>query len=799
MLNRIVAAAIAVPLASEATIAFGKDSVCTEEKPNIVVIIADDLLSSEISYLGGKNINTSNIDRIAREGVSFTHNYASMAMSVPIRASMYTGLYPVRNGSYANHKDTYYGTRTVNEYMPEEGYRVGRTGKDHPITKDVYLFNEIPGFTVGCTDREAPYFVDGIRNWVTESSDPFLLFVCSINPHAPWTWGDPSEFDPEKIVIPDNCVDSPEMRRIFCKYLAEVRALDNEVGSVYEMLKETGKLDNTIIIFLGEQGPQFPGGKWTLWNPGVHSALFARYPSRIKAGRKCDAIVQYEDLLPTFIDIAGGKPRAELDGTSFKKALYGESKKSGRKYAYGIHNNIPEGTPYPIRSIRDERYALILNLLPDKKYHEKHLMKPGGGPTNVWPAWIESAKSDKRSQWLVDRFVSRPAIEFYDVKKDPWEMHNLAEDKRYRAKIEEMYAELIKWMEEQGDRGAEMDKPFHNRAEVARNKIKGHDKAVFVKPGWIRDPYIVLGSDGTYYLTGTTANTGDPRESSDTFNTGLGSTSIVGNSIRVWKSKDMTNWAYIGAVWDNSEVLPFSLPGANKQHIWAPEMHWNIDRWIMVHCPQATSELLISESKDVNGKWNAAPFKDFLGKHDPSLFKDDDGKWYLVWSNAKVAQIKDDFSGLATTPVEIGPSDRKIGHEGCTILKIGGKYVLFGTGWSTDKMRHGTYNLYYCVADKVTGPYGERRFAGRFLGHGTPFQDKQGRWWCTAFYNANVPPLTEEEALSQDLSDNAYTINKVGTTIVPLEVKATGDDVWIIASDPVYAAPGREETQYFEK
>ena len=114
-------------------------------------------------------------------------------------------------------------------------------------------------------------------------------------------------------------------------------------------------------------------------------------------------------------------------------------------------------------------------------------------------------------------------------------------------------------------------------------------------------------------------------------------------------------------------------------------------------------------------------------------------------------------------------------------------------------MRHGTYNLYYCVADKVTGPYGERRFAGRFLGHGTPFQDKQGRWWCTAFYNANVPPLTEEEALSQDLSDNAYTINKVGTTIVPLEVKATGDDVWIIASDPVYAAPGREETQYFEK
>lgn len=797
-MNRIVAAAIAVPLASEVAVALEKGHSDAEERPNIVVIIADDLLSSEISCLGGKNIKTSNIDRIAREGVSFTHNYGSTAVSVPIRASMYTGLYPVKNGSYANHKDTYYGIRTVNEYLPEEGYRVGRTGKNHPVTKDVYLFDEIPGFTVGCTDKRAPYSVDGIREWVTESSDPFLLFVCSINPHAPWTWGDPSEFDPEKLVMPDNCVDSPEMRKIFCQYLAEVRALDNEVGSVYEMLEETGKLDNTILIFLGEQGPQFPGGKWTLWNPGVHSAMFARYPSRIKAGSKCDAIVQYEDLLPTFIDIAGGKPRPELDGISFKKALFGESDKGKRKYAYGIHNNIPEGTSYPIRSIRDDRYALIVNLLPDEKYYEKHLMKNGRGPTNVWPAWLESAKTDKRSQQLIDRFVSRPAIEFYDVRKDPWEMNNLAGDKKYKAKIEEMYAELIKWMDEQGDKGAEMDKPFHNRAEVTRNQLKGHDKAVLVKPGWIRDPYITLGPDDFFYMTGTTTEKGDPRETSGSLNPGLGDNSIVGNSIRVWRSKDLTNWAYVDAVRDNGNVLAHALSDVNKQHILAPEMHWDGDKWLMVHGPRSISELLMCDGKNIRGEWKAAPFKDFIGKHDPSLFKDDDGKWYLIWANARIAQIKEDFSGLATKPIEIGPSDRIIGHEGCTILKIGGKYVLFGSGWSTGRMRHGTYNLYYCVADKVTGPYSERRFAGRFLGHGTPFQDKQGRWWCTAFYNADIPPISPKEALSKDLSDNAYTINPIGTTIVPMEVKTTDGDVWIRATDPVYATPGNEEEQIFD-
>ena len=68
--------------------------------------------------------------------------------------------------------------------------------------------------------------------------------------------------------------------------------------------------------------------------------------------------------------------------------------------------------------------------------------------------------------------------------------------------------------------------------------------------------------------------------------------------------------------------------------------------------------------------------------------------------------------------------------------KIGNKYVHFGTAWSTDRGRQGSYNLYYCTADKITGPYGPRKFAGRFLGHGTPFQDKDGKWWCTAFFNA---------------------------------------------------------------
>lgn len=765
-------------------------------RPNIVVIVADDLLSSELSCNGGRNMLTPNIDRIAAEGISFSHIYASEAMSVPIRASMYTGLYPARHGSFCNHKDTFYGTKTVNEYMPEEGYRVGRTGKDHPITKDVYFFDEIPGFTVGCTSRTAPYTTDGIRKWIAEGQDPFLLFVCSIHPHAPWTWGDPSEFDPDKLVMPENCVDSPEMRRILCKYLAEVRQLDNEVGSVLEVLEQTGKLDNTIVMFLGEQGPQFPGGKWTLWNPGVHSTLVARYPRLIKPGSRTDAIIQYEDLLPTFIDIAGGAVRPELDGISFKDALFGRTNRA-RDYAYGIHNNVPEGNPYPIRSIRDGRYALILNLTPDVDYHEKHLMRVDGGPTNVWPVWLEAGKEDPADQALIDRFVKRPAVEFYDLKKDPWEMNNLAGKRKYARRMAKMRAELEKWMEQQGDTGADMDKNYRNRAEIARNALRDHDKAVLVKPGWIRDPYIYLAPDGFYYLVGTSVRTGDPRETADPFNTGLGKGSIVGSELRVWRSPALVNWQYVRSTYTSAESVRLAREkGARnaKELLWAPEVQFVGGRWVMVHCPQECSALAVSDGPEWNGKWTLMAPDAFRGMHDPSLFRDDDGQWYIVYSNAKIVRVKPDFSGIEGTPVPIGPSDRKIGHEGCVIRKIGSKYVLFGTGWSTDKMRHGSYNLYYCVADQVTGPYGERRFAGRFLGHGTPFTDKEGRWWCTAFYNANVPPIPAEGVQERDLGDNAYTINQLGTTLVPMDVRILPDgDVRIRALDPAYAVPGQDE------
>jgi arylsulfatase len=338
--------------------------------------------------------------------------------------------------------------------------------------------------------------------------------------------------------------------------------------------------------------------------------------------------------------------------------------------------------------------------------------------------------------------------------------------------------------------------------------LKAHDRALHIKDGWMRDPYIVLGPDGDYYLTGTTPLPEDERQVTDRYNTGLGPKSIVGYKMHAWKSKDLIRWESLRApysledgIWFQTRPQRFAEVAKTQWRLWAPELHFVDGRWLIVHtspAPVRGANLSVTRGKALQGPF-ANPMGTAIGRrHDPSLFVDDDETIWLIWGATQIAPLKSDLTALVGAATRIGPAHRKMGHEGCLIRKIGGKYVLFGTGWSTDQMRKGTYNLYYCTAETVTGPYGPRRFAGRFLGHGTPFQDKAGRWWCTAFFNANVPPLSRAEIKARNMGDNAYTINEQGVTIVPLNVQVRPDGaIYIRAKDPDYAHPGAEEAQSF--
>ncbi len=439
-----------------------KNTEVNVAKPNILIIMADDLDSRQLSCYGGQNIQTQNIDQLAREGLKFNQIIASEAMCVPTRASLFTGLYPARHGAYQNHKAVYNNLKSVVHDLNDLGYRVALSGKDH-VTKPeaVFPFRILPGLEPNCVASTDHYFLDSIAAFINNRESPYCLFLMSINPHAPWTVGNPSEFDPEKLRLPSHWVDTDTTRKQFAKYLAEVRRLDDQVGDIMQMLVRSGQADNTIVIFLGEQGPQFPGGKWTLWDNGQKSSMIVRWPGKAKPQAETNALVQYEDIAPTLISIAGGKAREDMDGRSFVSVIEGK-KKQHRAYAYGIHNNFPEGPAYPIRSIRNGDFKLILNLQADSAYYIKYMMNPKDN-RSVYASWLEKAQSDTLAKKLANRIALRPAVEFYDLKNDPEELNNLADESAYKDRIGNMSKELRAWMRRQGDRGIAMDVPFDRK------------------------------------------------------------------------------------------------------------------------------------------------------------------------------------------------------------------------------------------------------------------------------------------------------------------------------------------------
>lgn len=432
------------------------------QRPNVVIVMADDLDSRQLSCYGGKNLRTPHIDSLASQGMKFNQMIASEAMCVPTRASLFTGLYPVRHGSFQNHKPVNEDVKSICHYLGDLGYTVALTGKDHstkPVS--VFPFKIIKGFETNCVSPTDDYSLTDVREFITNSiGQPYCLFIMSTNPHAPWTMGNPSEFKAEELVLPPHWVDTRDVREQFTKYLAEVRRLDNQVGEVMALLKETGQEDNTVFIFLGEQGAQFPGGKWTLWDNGQKSSMIVRWPGKVKPQSQSEAIVQYEDITPTLVQMAGGHPASGLDGRSFLSVLLGQSK-AGRDYAYGIHNNRPEGPAYPIRSIRDGRYKLILNLAAGQEYYIKYMMNPAK-KNSYWNTWTAKAETSAADKKLIERIVHRPAVEFYDLQNDPYELNNLASKASYRDLVKRYRAQLAAWMEQQGDEGAAIDKEYNN-------------------------------------------------------------------------------------------------------------------------------------------------------------------------------------------------------------------------------------------------------------------------------------------------------------------------------------------------
>lgn len=452
--------------------------LATAQPPNFLIILADDCTYNDLPVYGGENARTPNLDRLAGGGLTFDRAYVTAAMCQPCRAELYTGQQPMRNGCAWNHSASRPGTLSLPHHL--KGYRTGIAGKVHVKPDDCYPFENVPGFDPNCVRSPTEtHDLAGVRGFIgRDKAQPFCLVVALTEPHVPWVMGDASQYPPRKLKLPANIADTPKSRQDFAAYLAEITYMDGQVGEILAALEESGAAQDTLVLFSSEQGSQFPGNKWTCWDTGLHTALIARWPGKIAPGKRTRALVQYADVAPTLLDLAGIQSQHPFDGSSFAPVLLGQAA-THRDHAYGAHNNIPEGPAYPVRTVTDGEWRYIRNLTPGEIYIEKHLMGQLGGSAAhnaYWPSWMATAWDNPRTYQLVKRYLHRPAEELYHTAADPAEMRNLAGNPEHAAIQARLSAALDRWLTAQGDPGIPQD--THESHQAA--KRGGH--MYFPKP-----------------------------------------------------------------------------------------------------------------------------------------------------------------------------------------------------------------------------------------------------------------------------------------------------------------------------
>ena len=464
---RGLALAAALLTANIPVVGFGQES--GSAPPNIVFIITDDLSWAHMGAYGSDEVDTPNLDRLAREGVTFENAFVSTPSCTPSRASILTG----RNGFELEEGATLWGYLpakfpTYTELLAEHGYRVGATGKgwapgfliDREVNPAGQPYNQIRVKPFGDRfESLAMSDIDYAANFEafldsTEADRPFVFWMGTYEPHRGYTPGVAAARgkDTAAATVPAFLPDVPTVREDINEYYAEIEHVDDHVGRVIEVLNLWELQDNTVVVFTSDNGMPFPRAKATLYDYGTRMPLIVWRGDNIDGGqpggRRVDELVSHTDIAPTFLEIAGVEAPSEMAGRSLVSLLTtGEPGPAARDavHMYRERHGFYPGTggrSFPSRAIRTQDYLLIWNVRTDA-----HIRDVDGGPTK---SYLEENEEDFPSLYALS-FGTRDEYELYDVRADAFQMQNLAGDEAYADVFDSLRSQLFAYLESRGD------------------------------------------------------------------------------------------------------------------------------------------------------------------------------------------------------------------------------------------------------------------------------------------------------------------------------------------------------------
>ena len=437
---------------------FAGVSIATAETkaapPNIVVFISDDHGIWDSEPYGAKDIHTPNLTKLAAEGMKFTHAFAASPSCGPSRTALLTGLWPARNGAEPNHKPKRPDVAGLPTALHALGYEVAAIGKvAHNDFAKYYDFDFVAGPSVGATDTVA------VEKYLAgrDKSKPLCLFFGTHYPHTPWL--ENKTYDPAALKLPPTFVNTAITQKQRAQYATSVTAADRLLGEVRELTRQNVPGD-TLFIYTADNGAAWPFAKWDVYDASVHEPFIAVWPGHLKPASTNAAMICLPDMLPTFIELAGGKVPVGLDGRSFAGLLRGETS-THRDRVFATCSGDGDFNVYPSRSLRTREWNYILNLHPEFQHHT-HISRSSGAANGIvfWQSWLAAARTNAFAASVVKRYIERPAEELYDLKADPFELHNLAADPKQAERLSSMRTELKAWIKEQGDQETVFGKPL---------------------------------------------------------------------------------------------------------------------------------------------------------------------------------------------------------------------------------------------------------------------------------------------------------------------------------------------------
>lgn len=429
-------------------IAFGLACViCQAAPPNILLLLSDDHSYPFLSCYGDTNVRTPTIDRLASDGMRMHRYFTAAPQCVPSRAALMTGRSPVAARITRFSSPLAADEVTFPELLRSEaGYYTGVCGRSYHLDgsgnragegigallnkHDLKTFARRVDFLNTCPDAEVPQQLEKFLDQ-KPADKPFFMWANFSDPHHVWNAPDKFRPDPATLKLPSHWPDLSGMRQQLADYCAEVNRLDQSIAAVLAVLEKRQLMDNTLIVFTGDNGAALPHGKGSLYDPGSNVPLVIRWPGKVKANTESSALLSGEDIGPTLLAAAGAKPHAKMSGQSFLPLLTGDTHQP-RKHIFverGPHGSAPvtvnmSNSGYDLsRAVRSDRYKFIYNCTPWIPYSP---VDSAGGA-----AWrdIKQAHADGKLAEGVDKTyftTPRSVYELYDLQSDPSELKNLS-------------------------------------------------------------------------------------------------------------------------------------------------------------------------------------------------------------------------------------------------------------------------------------------------------------------------------------------------------------------------------------